>query len=313
MRGRYSFNRPSSAYQDNVTWQEFYSVSGECTPREDEDLSGNDTPSRSVQGAFNFLKTCPYLATWRVEWKFVLELLYEKLDQWLKQLTASQHMSNLWVDKEDYEWLTPYHDNISTNKEDFFRAFPQYHLSDSALVWLALSQLEQLMSTIQEEFDASLDQDKNVNSMIEEVRKTASEVDSDILVFKRTIHDYTISIQVFDMAVIEASAHGLFKRSEDDIEPSWQETLDLQKQLDAQTFNKPRHIALALLAIRLSIPVTGSSKDDVREALHQKLSASLYDSGVFAQSIVENEPEPMRSWSASTYEALSIYLGSRFD
>ncbi|KAF7504562.1 hypothetical protein GJ744_002118 [Endocarpon pusillum] len=52
------------------------------------------------------------------------------------------------------------------------------------------------------------------------------------------------------------------------------------------------------------------SEDKIEDALCTRLFAALYDSGFFAQRIVADGPEQMRSWSAVTYESLSILMGS---
>ena len=324
----------------------------------------------------------------------MLQLLRDHLDQWLINLVATQHMSNLWVESIDFESSTLYHDNISIGDSDVSKAFPQYHLSDAALLWLALLQLEQLVEIIQESTSTMTESfDDNVKSMIREVLKVvdsipnqinrqnlqsnilrtfkvskrdmssrftdaekkiagsrtvtsynssdeveeaspvdhvdsekqrwgaerrghlgvASHQNSSIIVYRRTIHSYTLEIQASDMAVIEASMHGLFQRSDNIIEPSWQESLEVQENTDIQAFNESRHMALVLWTSKLNVSKARSNGDNVQVALHQKLSATLYDSGVFADSFIEDGPGHMKTWSARTYEALSLYLGSRFE
>ena len=385
----------SIAELSDGTWRPRYSAGGKSKASE-VDKYTDIRPSYSVEGAFQFLKVCLYFETWREDWKFVLQLLRDHLDQWLMYLVATQHMSNLWVESIDFESLTLYHDNISIGDGDVSKAFPRYHLSDAALLWLALLQLEQLVKSIEEIiFTRTESFDDNVTSMILEVRtvvnfipnqinrqnlqsnilrtfkvskrdlssrftgaekkmagsgtvnlyKSSDEVeeaspidrldsekrtghlgvashqDSSTIVYRRTFHSYTLEIQASDMAVIEASTHGLFQRSDNIIEPSWQESLEVQENTNIQVFNVPRHLALVLWTSKLNVSKARSNGDNVQVVLHhrrsatldQKLSATLYDSGVFADSFIEDGPGHMKSWSALTYEALSLCLGSQYE
>ena len=374
----------------NETWCTFYSVSGESLTPE-RDLPNNIKLSYSVEGAYNFLKLCFYFTTWKEDWKFVLELLHGRLSQWLNYLASTQHMSNLWTERIDIQSETPEHDNIANGRQ-ILRAFPQYRLSDFALLWLCFLQLEQLVETIHE-LCASIDRsDDRTKGMIQDVRKSLESVPKTIsrqelqsnllktfkvsketlfprsasaekntigsgtdirnkapngvqaassadylntvgqsmggqqislsgvdsqenssVVFQRTIHNYNLEIQSSDMAVLEASIHGLFERSTGVVEASWHESLKLQQNVDPQKFKEPLYAALVLWAFRLKIYIARSSEDETQETLHQMLSAALYDSGVFARLVTEEGPETMKSWTALTYEILSLYLGSRFD
>lgn len=62
-------------------------------------------------------------------------------------------MANLWVEKEEWETFRP-HDTIPGDGDYIRGLYPHYHLSDSALLWLALLYLEKLIKLIEYELDA---------------------------------------------------------------------------------------------------------------------------------------------------------------
>ena len=105
--------------------------------------------SNVVEGAFNFLKLCFYYETWKEEWEIVLEFLHPALETWLSYLVNTQHMANLWVESEAFETWKPQHDSLSRDGDTINQAYPQYLLSDSSVLWLALIQLEYLIASIE--------------------------------------------------------------------------------------------------------------------------------------------------------------------
>ncbi|KAL8697971.1 MAG: hypothetical protein Q9201_006827 [Fulgogasparrea decipioides] len=348
--------------------------------------------SRSVEGAWQFLKLCLYLKAWPDEWHFVLELLNHKIEEWLTYLAKTQHMANLWVERDEVENLRPYN-TISRDDRDINKVFPQYHLSDSALLWLALSQLEQIIQMIERKFESPIEQhDASIESMIRAVREyhdsfqdtlspqkirlsifntfkiskrqysneeitdekassslgaaafgksqapavpklpgkpstavdqriqeekqatTTSKSDQQVILLQRTTNAYITEIEATDIATVDAANAGIFE--EDNVKAAWQETLGIQEEKDVSTFEDTLHMALALFAScstsKYDFNLARSPDGKVKEALCERLQNALYDSGSIAQFIEEDIPQAMRSWSAVTYESLSLIVDSLF-
>ncbi|KAL8861154.1 MAG: hypothetical protein Q9178_002370 [Gyalolechia marmorata] len=152
------------------TWSTFYSVGGESIRPAP---AANDPPtSRAVEGAFHFSKLWLYLSTWSQDWELVLELLHSGLGQWLAYLRRTQHMANLWVERDDFEVLRPY-DTISPDNGTIYAITPQYHLSDFTMLWLALKQIEKLIESIESAFGLQQRQDGDpLKSKVKEIRQT---------------------------------------------------------------------------------------------------------------------------------------------
>lgn len=125
------------------TWSTFYSVDGAQV-----DYVPYPLLSRATEGGFQFLKLCLYHNVWMENWEFILDFLYSNLKQWLEYLDSTKHMNNLWVEDQDTENLKPY-DTSSADGSYISKDFPQYHLSNAAVVWLALSQLDKLITSIE--------------------------------------------------------------------------------------------------------------------------------------------------------------------
>ena len=125
------------------TWSTHYSVDGAQV-----NFSPCPLLSRATQGGFQFLKLCLYLNVWMEDWEFILDFLHSNLKQWLEYLDSTKHMNNLWVEDQDTEDLKPY-DTSSVDGGYISKDFPQYHLSDAAVVWLALSQLDIVITSIE--------------------------------------------------------------------------------------------------------------------------------------------------------------------
>ena len=87
---------------------------------------------------------------WKENWEFVLDFLHSKLKQWLEYLDSTKHMNNLWVEGQDIEDFKP-HDTSSADGGYTSKKFPAYDLSDPAVVWLALSQLDKLITSIEKQ------------------------------------------------------------------------------------------------------------------------------------------------------------------
>ena len=371
----------------NETWGSIHSIGGAKADQADQ----TSTSSRAIQGAFEFLKMYLYLSTWKEEWKFVLELLHLKIDQWLSYLKSTQHMSNLWVEKEDVETFRP-HNTTSRDGDDITKAYPRYELSDFALLWLALLQIEKMIELIEDELHAkSQKRSDSTDSMIKEVRQcfasyqdvlslekvranviktfkissqtasgqfaigekssvstvanylndpqsrfphhysgptesktqykstfqagTASEQHQQFITVRRTIHQDFLDVQAADFATIEASVLGIFKGSEDqaeaEAETAWRETLILQSQ-DITSFEDPRRLALTMFASHFKPSLTRSVGRKDEAVLRTRLATALYDSGIFASSVVRDTPRPIRDWSAVTFETASLLLAGLF-
>lgn len=125
------------------TWSCWYSIDGAQV-----DYDPNPLLSRATQGSVQFLKLCLYHNLWKENWEFILDFLHSNLKQWLEYLDSTKHMNNLWVEDQDTENLRP--SDTSLADEDYIsKDFPYYDLSDAAVVWLALSQLDKLITSIE--------------------------------------------------------------------------------------------------------------------------------------------------------------------
>ena len=131
------------------TWYNQYSVGGAFETSSVEHPPEEKPVSNVVEGAFNFLKLCLYHETWKGKWETVLEFLHPALEKWLSYLVNTQHMANLWVESEAFETWKPQHDSLSVDGGTINQAYPQYLLSDSSVLWLALMQLENLIASIE--------------------------------------------------------------------------------------------------------------------------------------------------------------------
>ncbi|KAG7006887.1 hypothetical protein G7Y79_00012g032230 [Physcia stellaris] len=140
-----------------------------------------------------------------------------------------------------------------------------------------------------------------------------------IMVFERKINEYVPDIQSSDFHIIEAVNMGIFEGSHDHALDAWKETLKLQRDRDILTYEDPRQIALTLLASKLrlkyslagvptlSVPGRYSRLEDVSS---EKLITALYDSGFYAQTMVDDAPLDLSYWSSSTFETMSLLMGS---
>ena len=162
------------------TWESYYSVGGFNEEVESEPSS----TSRAIEGAYQFLKLYLYLNTWKEKWRFILELLQLKLEGWLSYLKSTQHMANLWVEREDMETFKP-RDTSPRDGDYISRMYPHYHLSDAALLWLALLQLEKMIQLIEAEFAGqSQSQSLAVESMVKDVRHCLVSYQKDLSLHK---------------------------------------------------------------------------------------------------------------------------------
>lgn len=349
------------------TWSPYYTVSGSNTAEELKASSIKSSLAYSVEGAFQFLKLCLYLSTWNEEWQFILELLDLKLDHWLSYLTSNKHMANLWVEDEDVESFKPYN-STSEDVSHIRRTYPHYHLSDAALVWLALLYVEKMVQFIEDKFHTQTPQNaESIERKVKDVRQTfdasqgtlslqqirssiletfkvpkrglssstsallgsqtteawssvqakaAEKRDQQVIAFQRTINESLLEIGPYDFATIEASILGIFEGSGDHAEAAWRETLKMQKGKDISTFEDPRQIALSMFAskfpTRFKYDLASSRAGKIEDAWTNRLQDALYDSGLFAQKIVEDAPEPMSEWRALTYETMSLLVGGLF-
>ena len=114
-----------------------------------------DTPNLaySTTGSYTFLQLCLFLKMWPSEWLFVLHFLDAKLDNWLSCLRKSQYMSNLWIEAQTSETFKAY--NSLVEDIDYIeRDYPQYDLSDSALLYLTVVHIEKAIETIEKQCKA---------------------------------------------------------------------------------------------------------------------------------------------------------------
>ncbi|KAL8922750.1 MAG: hypothetical protein Q9172_003465 [Xanthocarpia lactea] len=133
-----------------------------------------------------------------------------------------------------------------------------------------------------------------------------------ILVFRRTIKEYGFYIQPTDIATIEAAIAGFFEGPDEQYRSAWQENLKIQQDQHTPSLESPLQVALTLFAAKFGCNLGNPPVNGIETVCLSRLSLALYDSGVFAQTIVGNAPESMRSWSAPTYETLSNLVGGLF-
>ena len=370
------------------TWNDWHGVEDTTRGNKAEASSQERSTSRSIQGAYQILKLNLYSSTWEERWEFVLELLDLKLADWLSYLADTRHMDNLWIERQSLETLKSY-DSSSGEGGFIERMYPEYHLSDSTLLWLAVQQLENLIRSIEDrsylrdwrqsnttnvkarEARRCLDfyQDKlnsrklqsniiktflvsrresstwsmamdkvssgsagvstitRTDPMTEGSRNLPSideqkvqpgiivpidlpdESETQVFAFQRTINEYVFEVQSTDVATIEASVWGLFDGTQD-IKDSWRKTLKIQESNTIPTTFDPRQIALALYASEYRYKLMNWNQNYSEEMLYDRLLASLYDSGAFAQRCVDGAPETMRSWTAASYETLSLLIAT---
>ncbi len=86
-------------------------------------------------------------------------------------------------------------------------------------------------------------------------------------------------------------------------------------QLDSHiaAYDEPRLIALTLYAAKLGYTLSNTAAGQIEQVCLDRLAIALYDSGSFAQRILVDSPEPTRSWSAETYQTLSVLIGGLFE
>ena len=133
-----------------------------------------------------------------------------------------------------------------------------------------------------------------------------------ILVFRRTIKQYGFYIQPTDVATIEAAIAGFFEGPDEQYRSAWQENLKIQQDQHIPSLESPLQVALTLFAAKFGWNIGNPPVSGIKTVCLSRLSLALYASGVFAQTIVGNAPESMHSWSAPTYETLSILVGGLF-
>ncbi|KAL8850495.1 MAG: hypothetical protein Q9221_004543 [Calogaya cf. arnoldii] len=361
----------------NDTWARFYPARGvefDNTPSEN-----GIPPSRAIEGAYHFSKLWLYLNTWHADWDFVLDLLHSKLEGWLVYLACSRHMDNLWVEQHGYEALRPY-DTISADYAGPYHLFPEYQLSDFTMLWLALQQIDHLITSLGNNSDMhSREADdpvkykyKGVRQAFEESQKSlgsqkirscvlktfvistqggrtqatadgkainypeanefntapntvptdvsptgddldslgsfqASKVARKILAYRRTVSEYGFVVQSTDISTIEAAIAGFFDDSDEHVVSAWQENLKLQRGLSITSFEDPGRVALTLFAAKFGYSLGNAQVANIEKECLSRLTIALYDSGVFAQTIVDDAPESMRSWVSSSRDYLTQY------
>ena len=129
---------------DGDTWEDIYPVGGGSGSSAQRSIT-----SRVIQGAFQFSKLWLFFKTWNSELEYVVDLLLGRVREWLLYLVKTQHMGNLWPEKEETGLLKPY-DSISLNSTGYYKTFSVYRLSEFATLWLALHQLQTLVELIGE-------------------------------------------------------------------------------------------------------------------------------------------------------------------
>ena len=150
------------------TWRHYYPIDGSSDYELNIYLQASNSDSsisRPFPGAYHFLKLYYFFCVYPDEWQFVLELISEKLGDWLSYLIQTQHKSNLWVAEDALKtlWLR---DLKSGDSRDVDILFPGYDLSSSATIWLALMRMEKLITML----ETSVKHDGALQSTMEAVR-----------------------------------------------------------------------------------------------------------------------------------------------
>ena len=374
------------------TWEEYYTVDGTPAPPRHRKISGESGLSRSVEGAYQFLKLCLFFDAWKDEWELVLELLSLRLAGWLSYLQSTQHMGNLWIQEEDIETLKP-RDTRSQDSDPVRRRFPHYYLADSALLWLAIRQVERLLQSLDDICYQCSGERKSAKEAVKHLRqsvgsytkavgpqtirsnilntfkiarrdsispvlasdqdlssptgKTAEKLqmfvpaisdenasavaghssakpitklgpsisgaDQQIIACQRSVNEYMCEIEPSDGPIIEAIFGGLLQATSGNMNAAWQETLKIQGRKDVSSMHEARQLAFALWTSRFDYKLAQCKEGDPHDALCNRLSASLYSSGAFAEEIKDEAPAPMLSWASPTYETANLIMGCRYD
>ncbi|KAL9606640.1 MAG: hypothetical protein Q9179_000162 [Wetmoreana sp. 5 TL-2023] len=370
----------------NDTWHTLYTIGGD--PLDESVQPGDPCTSRTIEGAYQFSKLWLYLNTWSDEWELVLSLLKARLDPWLSYLRSTQHMGNLWVEKQGNETLMLF-DTINHYSGSSYRMFPQYHLSDFAMLWLALRQLETVLELIEGNTDFNNGQHDDYRKMLVDVKQTfedhlkklsilkiqsnvlktfrvskqdptlrfvadqkpairrvedesakswipgspdsphyldvprmtlepspqdhrTSELDLQFIALQRSISEYVLEIQATDLVTVEAATVGFFKDSRDQLNLAWRETLKLHRDWFIPDIQDPRQIALTLFAAKFDSVISKHPEHEIEDLCCTRLMTALYDSGAFAQKLIEDMPQPSRSHSVVSFEIMSILVGCKF-
>ncbi|KAL8756856.1 MAG: hypothetical protein Q9184_004370 [Pyrenodesmia sp. 2 TL-2023] len=140
-----------------------------------------------------------------------------------------------------------------------------------------------------------------------------SEPARQVIAFARSVSEFIYTIHHTDIATIEAASAGFFNESKDQIRSAWQEALKMQLENHIAGYNDPRLIALTLHAARFKYTLSSTHAEKIERVCRERLAVALYDSGSFAQTILENTPEPTRYWTAATYQTLSVLIGALFE
>ncbi|KAL8823915.1 MAG: hypothetical protein Q9191_005448 [Dirinaria sp. TL-2023a] len=141
--------------------------------------------------------------------------------------------------------------------------------------------------------------------------QTAKKPDQQIIAFQRTVNLSILEIEPTDFPTIEASTLGFFEGSHDHVEFAWNESLRVQRERNISKFEDPRQIALTMFAARCNCGLA-SSAGTIEQRSIDMLQRALYDSGSFAQTLVEDAMEPISYLKAFTYETMSLLAGSSF-
>ena len=128
------------------------------------------------------------------------------------------------------------------------------------------------------------------------------------VILQRNVKEHTFHFDSDDLSVIEAANLGFFSGPEDSVDAAWRATLNMQKKRDALNFSKPHGIALALFASKFKLLLGRSLGGKLEDVLTERLHAALYDSGFFANTIVEDSSSQFDGLANTTYEAMSLLL-----
>ena len=130
--------------------------------------------TRSTDGCFCILKLHDYLCAYPEQWRFATELLGpqygSKMDIWLEYLVKTRYKHNLWVWKTAVESFK-LRDLKSGEIREVNMVCPTYELGDASLLWLAISNLENMISLFETNADLGTSTDPATVSAVKRLRE----------------------------------------------------------------------------------------------------------------------------------------------
>lgn len=134
-----------------------------------------------------------------------------------------------------------------------------------------------------------------------------------VIAFARSVSELEYNIQYSDIASIEAASAGFFDVAKDYIGSAWRKALKMQLDSHIASCDDPSLIALTLYAANFIHIISRTHAEKIAQVCRNRLALTLYESGSFAGTILDDSPEPTRYWTAATYQTLSVLIGGLFE